>query len=117
GDDFVAIVDPSRSAETAAEIIDIWDRQVKDLYDPEDAERGYIETTDRRNQMSRVPLQTVSVGIASNSMRPIYSHFEAAEIAAEMKNVAKRESRSSYAIDRRRSIETLAESTPQIGPN
>lgn len=117
GDDFVAIVDPSRSEETAVEIIDIWDRQVKDLYDPEDAERGYIEITDRRNQMSQVPLQTVSVGIASNSVRPIYSHFEAAEIAAEMKNFAKRESRSSYAIDLRRSIETLAESTPQIGPN
>jgi diguanylate cyclase (GGDEF)-like protein len=117
GDDFVAIVDPSHSEETAEEVIRIWDRQVKDLYDPEDAERGYIEITDRRNQMSQVPMQTVSVGIASNSMRPIYSHFEAAEIAAEMKNFAKRESRSSYAIDRRRSIETLAESTPQTGPN
>lgn len=117
GDDFVAVVDPGRSEETAVEIIRIWDRQVRDLYDPEDAERGYIEITDRRNQMSKVPIQTVSVGIASNSMRPIFSHFEAAEIAAEMKNFAKRESRSSYAIDRRRSIESLAESTPQIGPN
>ena len=117
GDDFVAIVDPSRSERTAEEIITIWDQQVKDLYDPEDAARGYIEVTDRRNQMAKVPMQTVSVGIASNSMRPIYSHFEAAEIAAEMKNFAKRESRSSYAIDKRRSVETLAESTPQTGPN
>ncbi len=117
GDDVVAIVDPDRAEDTASKIITEWDAKVGDLYDPDDAERGYIEIADRRSQVRRFPLQTVSVGIASNSMRPIYSHFEAAEVAAEMKQFAKRETRSSYAVDRRKSVETLAESAPHTGPS
>ena len=50
-------------------------------------------------------MNTVSSGIATNNRRPIESHWEAVEIASEMKQFAKREPRSGYAIDRRRGVE------------
>jgi diguanylate cyclase (GGDEF)-like protein len=101
GDDFVAIVEPETSEDAARAIIECWDRGVVELYDPEDARRGWIEVADRRNQLHRFPLTTVSVGIATNERRAINSHWEAAEIASEMKTFAKREPKSSYAVDRR----------------
>ena len=51
--------------------------------------------------MHHFPLTTVSIGIATNTQRPIRSHWEASEIATEMKTFAKNQGRSAYAIDRR----------------
>ena len=73
------------------------------LYDSRDVERGYIEVLDRRDELHRFPLSTVSIGIASNLVRPLRNHWEVAEIATEMKRYAKSEDRSSYAVDRRTS--------------
>ena len=101
GDDFVVLVDPAISEAVAQTIIASWDEKVPLLYDAEDLERGYIQVVDRRNQVHRVGLTTVSVGIASNAKKPIATHWEASEIATEMKQFAKRDQGSSYALDRR----------------
>ncbi|HWC14384.1 MAG TPA: response regulator [Actinomycetota bacterium] len=101
GDDFVAVVDPERAEEAAQLMIDCWDGDIARLYDPADAERGYIEVADRRKEMHRFPMTTLSVGIATNTQRPIRTHWEASEIAAEMKTFAKSHGRSGFAIDRR----------------
>lgn len=105
GDDFVAITDPGVAEDVAKSMISCWESKVAQLYDPEDAERGYIEVADRRGAMHRYPLTTLSIGIASNVLRPIQSHWEASEIASEMKQFAKQEPTSGYAIDRRRTPE------------
>jgi diguanylate cyclase (GGDEF)-like protein len=103
GDDLVAIIDADVAESAAEDIIESWDREIVALYDPEDVDRGYIEVEDRRSQRRRFPITTVSVGIASNDGRTIDSHWVASEIASEMKNFAKRDPVSSYAIDRRHS--------------
>jgi diguanylate cyclase (GGDEF)-like protein len=101
GDDFVVIVDPDSAEAIAEKIIDHWDREVIELYDKEDAGRGFIEVIDRRKKLHRYQFITVSLGIASNTARYIDSHWAASEVAAEMKAFAKSEDKSSYAIDRR----------------
>ena len=101
GDDFVALVDPPSSEGVAQAIIALWDEKVPFLYDEEDVARGYIQVADRRNQLHDFGLTTVSIGIASNERKPIGSHWEASEIATEMKQFAKRDKGSSYALDRR----------------
>jgi diguanylate cyclase (GGDEF)-like protein len=101
GDDFIVAMDPDSVEAAAKEICDAWDRQLPSLYDSEDVFRGYIEVHDRRKEAHRYPLATVSIGIATNQRRPIKSHWEAAEIAGEMKSFAKRLEGSGYAIDRR----------------
>jgi diguanylate cyclase (GGDEF)-like protein len=102
GDDFVVIGEPESAEVLAKDIIELWDSRVAALYDAEDARRGFIEVEDRRGQMHRYSMTTVSVGIASSMSRALASHWAAAEIATEMKAYAKRQPRSGYAIDRRR---------------
>jgi diguanylate cyclase (GGDEF)-like protein len=102
GDDFVSIVAPALSEVVAEEIIQRWDREVISMYDSEDVQRGHIEVENRRKQRRWYPIMTVSIGIATSDRRPIENHWKASEIAGEMKQFAKRDSFSSYAIDRRR---------------
>ncbi len=101
GDDFVAVIDAPGAETVAKDIVACWDRQVAGLYEAPDVERGYIEVPDRMRRNQHFPLSRVSIGIASNLHRSLTSHWEAVEIATEMKQFAKREEASSYAFDRR----------------
>jgi DNA-binding response OmpR family regulator len=101
GDDVIAIVDAPAAEPIARDIIAAWDRRVLPLYDPEDARRGYVEVSDRLGELRRYPISTISIGIATNTHRPLDSHWEASEIATEMKRFAKQDPGSSYAFDRR----------------
>ncbi|MGH2746546.1 MAG: GGDEF domain-containing response regulator [Actinomycetota bacterium] len=102
GDDFLAVVPSEIGEATAKEVIACWDQEIRSLYDSEDIERGYVEVPDRLKKLHRYPIMTVSVGVATNAHRAITSHWEAAEIATEMKHFAKQDAKSSYAVDRRR---------------
>ncbi|HJR45105.1 MAG TPA: response regulator [Actinomycetota bacterium] len=113
GDDLVAIVDAESAEKTATALLECWDREAPSLYDPADVENGYIDVVDRQKQMHRYKLASVSIGIASNVNRQISSHWEASEIASEMKQFAKRQEGSVFAMDRRtREARAAAEGTP-----
>ena len=101
GDDLVAVVEAGVAEKTAAALIECWDRDVRQLYDPADLQSGYIDVVDRQKQLHRYSIATLSIGIATNIHRQITSHWEASEIASEMKQFAKRQEGSQYAIDRR----------------
>jgi diguanylate cyclase (GGDEF)-like protein len=115
GDDFAVLLHPDAVEATAQEICDAWDRQLPNLYNEDDLARGYIELQDRRKETHRYPLATVSVGVATNQRRPIRSHWEASEIAAEMKSYAKLTEGSSFAVDRRVSDGTATEWSGSAG--
>jgi diguanylate cyclase (GGDEF)-like protein len=102
GDDFMVMVSPESAEAVAKDICERWDAVAPELYEREDAERGYIDVTDRRNEVHRFPLMTVSLGISTNALRPIDSHQQAAEVATEMAQFAKQDAGSSFAVDRRR---------------
>ena len=102
GDDFVAIVEADSAENVANELIEGWDRAVKQLYDDDDVERGYIEIEDRQKNMRQYPMATISIGIAANTGRRFNSHWEASEVASEMKQFAKQDQVSRFAVDRRR---------------
>lgn len=114
GDDFVAVVGAHEAEKAATVLVDCWDREVPSLYDPADLEKGYIDVVDRQKQLHRYPIASLSVGIATNLQKPITSHWEAAEIASEMKQFAKRQEGSKVAIDRR--TRAQAESTDPPPP-
>ncbi|HWC14089.1 MAG TPA: response regulator [Actinomycetota bacterium] len=101
GDDFVVIVEADGAALIAQRIIDLWDRWVPTLYEIEDAERGYIKIADRQKRTHKFPAMTLSIGIATNLLTAFDSHIHAADVASEMKHVAKRDPQSSFAVDRR----------------
>ena len=101
GDDFVILLDPANVDAFASAVVAAFDDGILDFYDPEDALRGYIELLDRRGGRQAFPVVSVSLGIASNVHRPFASHFEASELASEMKEFAKTIQGSTYRVDRR----------------
>jgi DNA-binding response OmpR family regulator len=101
GDDFVAVIQPDEVDAYCSETIRLWDEGIGSFYDPEDAVRGWIETEDRRGELRRFGIATLSIGVAWNEHRPLASVWEASAIAAEMKEFAKRQPGSNYQIDRR----------------
>ena len=101
GDDFVLLCDPAVAEAVCDEALERFDRGIRALYDPEDVANGYIEVADRRGNLHRYLLTSLSIGVATTSQRPIRTQWEASVIATEMKAHAKRHGRSAFEVDRR----------------
>ncbi|HSJ50600.1 MAG TPA: response regulator [Actinomycetota bacterium] len=101
GDDFVAVVPPEVAEDVAKRVVERFDEEVKEFYEAADLERGYVQIEDRKGVLQKVPLAGISVGIATSQIRSFEHYGEAVSVATEMKQFAKRDSRSSYAVDRR----------------
>ncbi len=101
GDDFVAVVDPEIAEQVAKRIAAKFDETRAEFYDAEELERGHVRMEDRKGVLQDIPLVGMSIGIASSSHRAFAHYGEAVAVATEMKQFAKRQLGSSYAIDRR----------------
>ncbi|HEY8018662.1 MAG TPA: response regulator [Actinomycetota bacterium] len=101
GDDFVVVVDPSMAAVVGQAIVERFDQGADQLYDDDDRARGYIEVTNRRGELQRFPVITISIGIATTEKRSFQHYAEAVAVATEMKQFTKGATGSSWAIDRR----------------
>lgn len=101
GDDFVLLSDPDVAEKMCTEAIQRFDRAIPALYDGTDAANGYIEVADRRGNLHRYLLTSLSIGVATTTQRPIRTQWEASVIATEMKAHAKRHGRSAFEVDRR----------------
>jgi len=101
GDDFVVVVNPDVGERIALRICERFDEARSGFYEAEDLDRGFIRMEDRKGVMQDVPLVGISVGIATTARRGFAHYGEAVAVATEMKQFAKRDGGSSYAIDRR----------------
>jgi diguanylate cyclase (GGDEF)-like protein len=101
GDDFIFIIPASIVNETCGEIVSIFDALVPYQYSEQDRRAGYFFGKDRRGQLHRVPLMTVSIGVVSNERRQFANAAQVSELATEMKSYAKTLTGSVYTIDRR----------------
>jgi diguanylate cyclase (GGDEF)-like protein len=104
GDDFVVVVVPDAAQPTAERIIERFDLEIRGLYDAPDLDRGFIQVEDRQGNPQDFPVVTISVGIATTGTRKFSHYGEAIAVATEMKQVAKREPGSAYAVDRRHAV-------------
>jgi diguanylate cyclase (GGDEF)-like protein len=101
GDDFVAVVEPDVAEEVAKAVCDRFDTDRALYYEDDDLDRGFVRMEDRKGVEQDIPLVSVSVGIATTSKRAFAHYGEAVAVATEMKQFAKRDGGSSYAVDRR----------------
>jgi GGDEF domain-containing protein len=101
GDDFVLICRPEQVEPMCRTIVQLFDAMVPGLHDTSDAARGFLEMVDRQGVLRRIPLVSVSIGVATNERRVFTDHREVVAIATEMKSVAKAEPGSAIAVDRR----------------
>lgn len=101
GDDFVVLCLPWEAERLCRTIVAAFDAEVPELHDPEDRERGFIEVEDRRGERHRVPLLSVSIGVASSDRSELGHPGEVVAIATELKEYAKRVEGSRWELDRR----------------
>jgi diguanylate cyclase (GGDEF)-like protein len=101
GDDFIIIVPPDMGELVAKTLVERFDDVSPSLYDSIDRDRGNIEVPDRQGNVKVFPMLALSIGVASTSARRFSHYGEAVTTATELKQFAKREAGSSYALDRR----------------
>ena len=99
GDDFVVMTTPEVLDNLCQHIIDTFDQRVRMLYDPDDLARGYLQGVDRQGMPRHFPIISLSIGAVTNRYRTFVDHEEMSRVAAEMKQFAKQQPGSSYAVD------------------
>ena len=101
GDDFIAVIPIEIVTTVCEEIVEIFDSLVPFQYSEQDRRAGYYFGKDRRGQLHRVPLMTVSIGVVTNERRHFTNAAQVSELATEMKSYAKTLAGSVFTIDRR----------------
>ncbi len=101
GDDFVVVVSPETAEPVAKSVCEGFDAARVEFYETDDLERGFVRIEDRKGVLQDIPLVAISIGVASTDKRRFAHYGEAVAVATEMKQFAKREPGSSYAIDQR----------------
>lgn len=102
GDDFLCTVPIAAMARVCDDVIQVFDELIGLQYSEQDQRVGYFFGKDRRGQMHRVPLMTLSVGVVTNQRRRFTRAVEVSELATEMKSYAKTLPGSLWVVDRRR---------------
>jgi diguanylate cyclase (GGDEF)-like protein len=101
GDDFIFNVPLEYLEKSCDAIINLFDELIPYQYTAEDRKAGYFLGKDRRGNVHRIPLMTLSIGIVTNQFHPFSHTAQISELAAEMKTYAKTLPGSVYVVDRR----------------
>ena len=81
GDDFIIIIPAHTVQSVCSEIVEVFDLLVPFQYSESDRKAGYFFGKDRRGQLHRVPLMTLSIGVVTNERRPFTSAAQVSELA------------------------------------
>jgi diguanylate cyclase (GGDEF)-like protein len=106
GDDFIFIMPVAKVNETCGEVVHAFDTLIPFQYSEQDRRAGYYFGKDRRGQLHKVPLMSVSIGVVTNERRKFSHAGQVSELATEMKSYAKTLPGSVYTIDRRGDLPT-----------
>ena len=101
GDDFIFVIPIDNISGVCSEILDVFDTLVPYQYNEQDRRAGYYFGKDRRGQLHRVPLMTLSIGVVTNQHRRFAHPAQVSELATEMKSYAKTQAGSVFVVDRR----------------
>jgi len=102
GDDFICVVPANLVDVVCRWIIRCFDTFVQYRYEPEDRERGYIETKNRRGQIERYPLLSISIAVIINDNGQFKHIGELSKMLADLKKATKARPGSNYMFERRK---------------
>lgn len=102
GDDYVFILDADHVEAACKRVVASFDAIVPNFYDPEDRERGSIESTDREGKRRVFPLMAVSIAVVFNRDGYLRHYGQASQTAMALKKKAKENPKSCYVLDQRR---------------
>jgi len=101
GDDFVFIISSERFEAVCQTIITHFDMIVLDMFDEETKKQGYYPGTNRKGDKEDVPLLSISIAVVPMNMPKLRHAAKVAEVAAELKKIAKNSAGSRYVVDHR----------------
>ena len=101
GDDFVGIISNVDYEKLCQDIITIFDNNIKEYFNKEDIERGYLEVANRKGIIEQFPITAISIGVVQVHPGKYENPLEIGEIGAQVKHLAKTQMGSAYAINRR----------------
>ena len=101
GDDFVVVTTPPMVDNICQKIITDFDNSAPSFYNETDRKNGYITAKDRKGNVQRIPLLSISIGVVTNEFRTIEHVAQIGEIGAELKSQVKRLEKSNYLEDKR----------------
>lgn len=102
GDDFVVVTTLDKMDDICKNIIADFEKTVPLFYSETDRKKGYIIAKDRKGELQKTPLLSVSIGVVTNEIRNIEHVAQISEIGAELKQQVKRLERSNYLVDKRK---------------
>lgn len=103
GDDFVCICRFETADAITKNIVKNFDLAAPHFYNQQDAAQGFIITKDRRGEVCKFPLLSVSLAVVHNTLKQITNYAHASSIAAELKHYAKERPSSFIVFDKRTS--------------
>jgi diguanylate cyclase (GGDEF)-like protein len=101
GDDFFCVLPLDAAAAVCDTVVETFDALVPYQYSETDRRAGYYFGKDRRGQLHRVPLMTLSIGVVTTERRRLVHAAQVSRLASEMKAYAKGQPGSLWAVDRR----------------
>jgi diguanylate cyclase (GGDEF)-like protein len=102
GDDFIFITAPNCTEEVCTKILKDFDKDIVSFYDKKDREQGYYMAKNRAGELCKIPIMSISIGVATNEQRKFTHIAEIIQIATELKHYAKTFGKSIYIKDRRK---------------
>jgi hypothetical protein len=97
------ILDAEHAAEVAEEFVKRFDREAPELYSKVDRARGYTQVLNRKGELERYPVMSVTVAAVSCESRKFSHVAQVSDVASELKSLGKRQKGSVIVWDRRES--------------
>ena len=102
GDDFVGIISGVDYNKLCQDIIINFDNNIKQFFNDEDIERGYLEVAKRKGIIEQFPITAMSIGVVTVEPGEYTNPLEIGEVGAQVKHLAKKQIGSAYVVNRRR---------------
>jgi diguanylate cyclase (GGDEF)-like protein len=103
GDDFIIVTSPECCEDICKLAIERFDSEIKDFYEQEDLANNGIESVDRQGNLILAPILSISLSVIVHQGTRFSHPGEISQVAADIKKYVKKQEKSAYLIDRRRS--------------
>ncbi|HVP37188.1 MAG TPA: diguanylate cyclase [Terriglobales bacterium] len=102
GDDFIFIIPADKVDKVCSEVVRTFDNKIICGYKSKDLKRGYIVTKNRKGQLERFPILTLSISVVINKNRMFKHIGEIFHMLNDLKKYTKSLPGSKYIIERRK---------------
>jgi len=102
GEHFVVLLNLEDYERFCTGLAETFDRNVEQLYTPQEVSQGYVTAKDRRGRETNYPLMALAIGVAHTRFRRFKSAKKMFEVLAQTRQMAQPDGKSVIFVDRRR---------------